>query len=115
MLALKSQQSLAAAPILEANRYVWSAQTVTTAGRVRATITKTKPKLLLAKSQRPLAKLFADNGNDDYYDDLPDYQVGYRRPELVNQSVDLELSDEIKIRLALARMKALTRYNETWA
>lgn len=90
------------------------AQTATIAGRVRVTITKTKPKLILAKSQRPLGKLFLDDQDDDYYDDLLDVQVGYRRPELVDQSADVELSDEIKIRLLLACKRALEKYHENW-
>jgi hypothetical protein len=56
-----------------------------------------------------------DDNNEDYYDETPEFQVGYRRPELVNQSVDLELSDEIKIRLLLARKRALDAYHATWA
>ena len=114
-LAVISQQSLADTELRsEPSRSAWVAQTATHAGRVRVTITKTRPKLLLAKSHRPIARLFADDSNDDYYDDLPDVQVGYRRPELVNQSADLELSDHIKIRLALARLKAIRRYEQVW-
>ena len=91
------------------------ARIATAEGRVRVTITKQRPKLHLAKSLQPVARLFADNDDNDYYDDQPDLQVGYRRPELVNQSADLELSDAVKIRLALARMKALKRYEEVWS
>jgi hypothetical protein len=88
------------------------AQTATHAGRVRVVITRQRPKFYLAKLQ---PKLSADSQDDDYWDDLPEIQVGYRRPELVNQSADLELPDAIKIRLALARMKAMKKYAETWA
>ena len=116
-LALLSQPSSAElAPISDTvSPYVWVARTATPEGRVRVTITKQRPKLQLAKSLQPVARLFADNDDNDYYDDQPDLQVGYRRPELVNQSADLELSDDIKIRLALARMKALKRYEEVWS
>lgn len=100
---------------LSNTRLEWPAQTVTANGRVRVTIARSKPKLHLLKAQRPIAKLFLDDTNDDYYDDLPELQVGYRRPELVNQSADLELSDDIKIRLALARMKAIKRHEELWS
>jgi len=116
-LAVITQQSLAESdPFWNTNRYEWSAQTVTHAGRVRVTITKTKPKLYLARSQQLVARLLTDDQNDDYYDDLTDFQVGYRRPELVDQTADIhtDISDEIKIRLVLARMKALARYQETW-
>ena len=95
------------------NPYAWSAQTVTHAGRVRVTITKTKPKLYLAKSQRIL--LVLNDDDPDYYDELPDIQVGYRRPELLNQTADVDLSDEIKIRLLLARKRALEAYHATWS
>ena len=95
------------------NPYAWSAQTVTHAGRVRVTITKTKPKLYLAKSQRIL--LVLNDDDPDYYDELPDIQVGYRRPELLNQTADVDLSDEIKIRLLLARKRALESYHATWS
>ena len=100
-------------PFWNTNPYAWSAQTVTHAGRVRVTITKTKPKLYLAKSQRIL--LVLNDDDPDYYDELPDIQVGYRRPELVNQSADVDLSDEIKIRLLLAHKRALEAYHAIWS
>ena len=100
-------------PFWNTNPYAWSAQTVTHAGRVRVTITKTKPKLYLAKSQRIL--LVLNDDDPDYYDELPDIQVGYRRPELLNQTADVDLSDEIKIRLLLARKRALQAYHATWS
>ena len=100
-------------PFWNTNPYAWSAQTVTHAGRVRVTITKTKPKLYLAKSQRIL--LVLNDDDPDYYDELPDIQVGYRRPELLNQTADVDLSDEIKIRLLLARKRALEAYHANWS
>ena len=100
-------------PFWNTNPYAWSAQTVTHAGRVRVTITKTKPKLYLAKSQRIL--LVLNDDDPDYYDELPDIQVGYRRPELLNQTADVDLSDEIKIRLLLARKRALQAYYQNWS
>jgi hypothetical protein len=86
---------------------------VTPSGRVRVTITKTKPKLYLAKSQRIL--LVLNDDDTDYYDELPDIQIGYRRPELVDQTADVDLSDEIKIRLLLARKRALDAYHQNWS
>ena len=101
---------------LNSNRYEWSAQTATTGGRVRVTITKNKPKLHLPKTQRPVVRLFADDRDDDYYDEIVEFQVGYRRPELVNQTADVDdLSDEIKIRLLLARKRALQAYHQNWS
>ena len=104
-------------PSSNSNRYEWSAQTVTTGGRVRVTITKNKPKLYLPKTQRPVVRLFADDRDNDYYDEIVEFQVGYRRPELVNQSAEVhnDLSDEIKLRLVLARKRALEAYNRKWA
>jgi len=94
------------------NRSVWVAHSVTHAGRVRVVISRQRPKFFLAKTLLPR---FASDQDDDFYDDLPEVQVGYRRPEVVDQSADLELSDTIKIRLALARIKAMKKYTETWA
>ena len=97
------------------NPYAWSAQTVTHEGRVRVTITKTKPKLYLARHQRPVVSLSLNDDDTDYYDEQPDLQVGYRRPELVNQTGEVQdISDEIKLRLALARLKALQKHREIW-
>ena len=102
-------------PFWNTNPYAWSAQSVTHAGRVRVTITKTKPKLYLAKSQRIL--LVLNDDDPDYYDELPDIQVGYRRPELVDQTAEVhnDISDEIKIRLLLARKRALQAYHQNWS
>lgn len=88
-------------------------------GRVRVVITKHKSKLSLPKSQRPVVQLIRLSADDDtdYYAELPDLQVGYRRPELVDQTADVhdDISDEIKIRLLLARMRALEAYDRKWA
>jgi hypothetical protein len=113
-LALVSPQSQAIlAPISAPNHYVWVAQTVTHAGRVRVTITRRKSKFYLAKLQS--SKLSAEDNDDDYYDDLPEVQVGYRRPELIQVAdVHDDVSDEIKIRLLLARKKALQAYQANW-
>lgn len=99
---------------LETTRLEWPARIATPAGRVRVTITKTKHKLYPVKQQRPLYQLVLEDDDTDYYDELPDIYVGRGRPELVDQTVDLELPDAIKIRLALARLKAMKRYEETW-
>jgi hypothetical protein len=116
-LALLSQQSQAElAPILDTTSHSeWVAPTVTTEGRVRVIITKTKAKLHLPKTQRPVIRLSLEDDDSDYYDELPDLQIGYRRPELVDQTAEVEdISDEIKIRLAIARLKALEAYNKKW-
>jgi hypothetical protein len=120
ILSLISQQSSAESdPYLDHSRSEWVALTATTEGRVRVTITKQKPKLRLAKTQRPVVQLIRLSADDDsdYYNELPDLQVGYRRPELIDQTakVDNDISDEIKIRLVLARMRALEAYTKKWA
>ena len=81
-------------------------------GRVRVVVTKTKPRLHLAKQQRPIVQLVLEEDDTDYYDELPDIQVGYRRPELINQTADVDVSDEIKLRLAIARLKALQKHQK---
>jgi hypothetical protein len=88
---------------------------VTQGGRVRVTITRQKPKLHLARTQRPVIRSALKDDDTDYYNELPDIQVGYRRPELIDQTADVQdVSDEIKIRLILARKKALEKYHEKW-
>jgi hypothetical protein len=77
---------------------------------------KAKPKLHLPRKQKPLSNLRLEDTDDDYYDERPEFHVGYRRPELLNCTAKVhdDLSDEIKLRLVLARMKALERYHEKW-
>jgi hypothetical protein len=55
---------------------------------------------------------FDDDSDDD--DDGIDIQIGYARPRLskpVDFDFDAEISDYAKIRLALARMKAMEVFN----
>jgi hypothetical protein len=101
---------------LNSNPYEWSAQTAIADGRVRVVITRQKSKLHLAKKSRPVILSQLNNDESDYYDELPDIQVGYRRPELINQTAEVhdDISDEIKIRLLLARKRALEAYDKKW-
>jgi hypothetical protein len=93
----------------------WPAHSVTPEGRVRVIITKTKAKLHLPKTQRPVVRLALNDNDDDYYDETPEFQIGYRRPELVDQTAEVnDISDEIKIRLLLARKRALEAYTAKW-
>ena len=105
------------APPLNTSPYEWSARSVTPEGRVRVIITKQKPKLHLAKKSRPVILSQLTDDESDYYNELPDLQVGYRRPELINQTAEIhdDISDEIKIRLVLARKRALEAYTKKWA
>ena len=104
-------------PPLNNTRLEWPALTVTREGRVRVTITKPKVKILQTRQHRLLVLLKLNDDDTDYYDELPNFQVGYRRPELVDQTakVDNDISDEIKIRLLLARKRALEAYHTTWS
>ena len=77
---------------------------------------KAKPRQHLPRKLKPLSNLQLEDNNDDYYDETPEFQIGYRRPELVNQTAEVhdDLSDEVKLRLVLARKKALEKYHENW-
>jgi hypothetical protein len=79
-------------------------------------ITRQKPKLHLAKKSRPVILSQLNDDESDYYNELPDIQVGYRRPELINQTAEIhdDISDEIKIRLVLARKRAMEAYYTKW-
>ncbi len=71
-------------------------------------------------SQHPLAKI-EDGEDPEEFDDL-DLQRGYSRPRVERRKSiltdedddDEELSDYVKVRLALARLKALKKYQEVW-
>ena len=117
-LAAVSQQSQAELDrYLDHNHSEWVAPTVTADGRVRVIITKAKSKLHLPKPHRPVIRLSVDDDDSDYYDELPELQIGYRRPELIDQTAKIhdDISDEIKIRLLLARKRALEAYHSTWS
>ena len=103
-------------PPVVTNPYAWSALTVTPDGRVRVVITKTKPRVHLARHQRPVVRLAVNDNDDDYYDELPNLQVGYRRPELVDQTAEvIDISAERTMRLQLARKRALEAYHANWS
>jgi len=112
---MAQSSSAQSSPVLNDTLLEPPARIVTAEGRARVVITKHKPKLHLPKHQRPVVRL-ALNDDDDYYDELPDIQVGYRRPELVDQTAEVnDISDEIKIRLLLARKRALEAYHANWS
>lgn len=103
-------------PPLKNTQLEWFVPSATPAGRVRVIITKTKPKIHLARQHRPIVLLRLNDDDSDYYDELPEFQVGYRRPELVNQTAEVDdLSDSIKLRLAIARAKAMAAYHANWS
>jgi hypothetical protein len=116
MAAIASQASLAQLDYEETPPSEYVARIVTPVDRVRVTIKKPRVRIHLAKIHQPIARLFLNEDDTDYYDEAPDLQIGYRRPELVNQTANVhdDLSDEIKIRLVLARKRALEAHNRTW-
>ena len=114
-MALSSQPSLAQPDLEETTRSEPVVLSAIPEGRVRVTIIKPKAKIHLARVQQPIARLVLEEDDTDYYDELPDIQVGYRRPELINQSADVDLPDEIKLRLLLARKRALEAYHQNWS
>jgi len=116
LAATASQLSLAQLDYEETPPSEYVAQIVIPEGRVRAIITKPRARIHLAKTHQPVARLFFDEDDTDYYDEAPEFQIGYRRPELVNQTaaVNDDLTDEVKLRLVLARKRALEAYTKTW-
>lgn len=115
MAATASHSSTTQLDYTEKFLYDPVARIVTPEGRVRVVVTKPRTKIQLARVQQPIARLVLEDDDTDYYDEIPDLQIGYRRPELVNQTADVGLSDEIKIRLALARIKAMQAYHQNWS
>ena len=116
MAAIASQPSLAQLDYEETPPSEYVAQIVTPVDRVRVAIKESRTRIHLAKTPQPIARLFLNEDDTDYYDELPDLQIGYRRPELVDQTAEIhdDLSDEVKLRLLLARKRALEAYNRTW-
>ena len=116
MAATASLPSLAQLDYEETPPSEYVVRIVTPVDRVRAVITKPRARIHLAKTHQPVARLLFGDDDTDYYNELLDLQVGYRRPELVDQTAELydDVSDEIKIRLLLARKRALEKYHEKW-
>jgi hypothetical protein len=116
MVATTSQLSLAQLDYEETPLSEYVAQIVISADRVRVTSTKPRQRIHLARTHQPVARLILNEDDTDYYNELLDLQIGYRRPELVNQTAEVhnDLSDEIKIRLLLARKRSLEAYYANW-
>jgi hypothetical protein len=82
---------------------------------VNRTAMKSALALAIPRAQRRL--LATNNLTDDENDDPPgpdelDLQTPYRRPRIVDSGHDADLSDYVNVRLAVARAKALQKYNE---
>jgi hypothetical protein len=84
------------------------------ANRVNKVAKKSQVKkhLPVPRTLKPLAHMDMDE-DDDYWDDVMDLQVSYRRPELISND-DLPLSDYVRLRLAHARRLALDQYRRIW-
>lgn len=79
------------------------------------------PKVSLLRKKTKKQNLLRSNPSDvdDENDGLVldnDFQVGYRRPNIIVKSIllDDELSDYVLDRLRLARMLALKKHHEVW-
>jgi len=116
IVATASQLSLAQLDYEETPPSEYVVRIVIPVDRVRVTMAKPRQRTHLARTYQPIARLFLNEDDTDYYDETPEFQVGYRRPELINQTAEVhdDLSDEIKLRLVLARKKALEAYNRNW-
>ena len=75
--------------------------------------------LAAKKTQRKF--IITNDLTDDENDDLPgpdelDLQVPFRRPNVVNRPVDADepLSDYVRVRLFVARARALERYRQIY-
>jgi hypothetical protein len=76
--------------------------------------------LPLPHRQHLLLSKVQDDNDDDNDDYTQDVQVGYRRPNIVQDRQDHEtddepLSDYVVVRLAVARARAMARYRELHA
>lgn len=77
--------------------------------------------VLVRAIPRAQRRLLVTNNIDDVNDGPPgsselDLQVSYRRPEPIAVSdTNNDLSDYVKTRLLIARVRAMAKYQETWA
>lgn len=73
---------------------------------------KATPRLHLPRTLLRSNLAFEDD-DIQYYDETLGFHVGYRRPELESVK-EPELSDSVRLRLFLARVRAIERYHEVW-
>ena len=99
----------------------WAQVPVAEPTPTRTAVAKSHHRLPVKRSQKVLARAAVKPGdmddNDSGSDDF-DIYVGYRKPEVVNKPVSPEpdeLSDYIQIRLLVARLRALQKYQATWS
>lgn len=87
-----------------------------------ASLSPTRTKSVLARAvPKAQRRLLVTNDLTDGDDGPPgsdelDLQTPYRRPELVKDiDTDTDLSDYVRTRLLVARLRALKKYQEVWA
>jgi hypothetical protein len=71
----------------------------------------------LPRAQRRLVIHDVDDDDDDGPDpDDISLHVGFRRPDVYvhKHTADTDVSDYVKVRLAVARAKAMAKYKEVW-
>ena len=80
-------------------------------------LTLTKKVLQRQVRSQQLSNLICDDNDDPAGPDELDVQSPYRRPRLVeNPNSDQDdVSDQVKTRLLIARVRALEKYREVWA
>ena len=61
------------------------------------------------------SNLTVDDEDDDTSLEITDIYVAYRRPRIVQDfDENYEVSDYVKTRLLIARLKAMEKYQEVW-
>lgn len=106
VLSPSQAKTSAAATVLESHKHsVLKNPTQTKSALVRA-VPKAQRRLLVTND-------LSDGDDGPPGSDELDLQSPYRRPRVVNESVD-DISDYVQIRLAVARAKALEVYRQKW-
>lgn len=106
--------------------YEWPAHIATANVPVAVPASKPQPPLRLSRTKRQQVQILTQQVNDQIklddsdnsgFDEI-DFQVGYRRPELVTSTDDVDddapLSDYVLTRLAQARALALETHQRKW-
>lgn len=97
----------------------WAQVPVAVPTPTRIAVAKSQHRLPVKRSQKILARAAVKPGDmDDSVVDDFDIYVGYRRPQVINEPSLLEpdeLSDYVQIRLLVARLRALQKYQTTWS
>jgi hypothetical protein len=108
--------------------YEWPAHIATANAPVAVPASRPQPPLRLSRTKRQQVQILTQQVNDQInlddsdnsgFDEV-DFQVGYRRPELVEDDQysefdDTPLPDHVMSRLAQARALALAKHREKWA